>query len=99
MGALVEAGEGDPALRQHRLDAAYVGALGQPEALRLAEAPLVRAKPRVDLQAPSGNRGELRQHGMRRGRGHQRDAALSVRLLEGAQRVAAKPAEAPDRAV
>ena len=96
--ALIEAGVGQPALRQHPLQAGHVCALRQPEAVGLAEAALMRANPGVDLKPPPGERGELGEHGVRGGRGHQRDPSPAVCLLEGAQRLAAEAAEAPHRA-
>ena len=94
--ALVEAGVGEPALRQH---ASRPPHMRTPAArtLGLAEAALVRANPCVDLQPPPGERGELGKHSVRGGRGHQRDPSPAVRLLEGAQRVAAEAGEAPHR--
>ena len=97
--ALVEAGVGEPALCQHGLEARRVRALREPEAL--AASPKRRScerSPASTWRRRAGERGELRQHRVRRGRGHQRDPC-PARAPPGRRAAGCRPRrlEAPHR--
>src|SRR5215213_3998679 len=97
MSALVQATEGDAALGQDGLEAFNERAFGEPKAGGIAEAPAMRAQGGVDLQSASRLGRELGQDGVGGRRRHQGDAALLLRLLEGAERAAVQLPQAPDR--
>ena len=95
--ALIGAEVAQAALGEQPLEAGLVGALGQPEPVRLAEAPAMRAQPGVDLQAAALAGGDEREHGVGRGRREELDPSRSGRIREQAQQVAVEGLQPRER--